>query len=263
MIITSGIYNLHTEWTANGDAVNADRVRITACYSSNFSLFSGHQSYVIWMYRDGDGFKNNVRNNTFFDLGELIDHVQWIKDFLPKGIVGDFSIEEEIDPDKKFKLSIDITGPNIYHKLVLNWIRYAYELPYSLIIKDVPRLGDEFKELNRINKFILCSSIYTDSSEYYWRADMSFGHYTILHKDENLLARLEKESQKPAEDQRQYLANVFGEAVYDDRILTLPEEGQILLDTDNWVKGLNFENRLELYKHNFKIYGKEYEQKTA
>ena len=263
MIITKGIYNLHTEWLAKGDAVNVDNIKKTACYGSNFPLFSGHQSYVIWMYRDGDGFINNVRNNTFFDLGELIDHIQWIKNFLPKGIVGDFSIEEEVDQGKKFKLSIDITGSNIYHKLVLNWIRYAYELPYSLIIKDVSRLGDEFKELNRINKFILCSSIYTESSEYYWRTDMSFGHNTILHKDEDLLARLEKESQKTGNLEQQYLDDVFGDEIYNSGELTLPEDDRVLLETDNWVKGLNFEERLELYKHNFKIFGKEYEKETA
>jgi len=262
MIITKGIYNLHTEWEASGDKVNTYGVKESACYSSYFPQFSGHQEYNIWMYRNGDGFQNNLRNNTFFDLGELIDHVQWIKDFLPKGIVGDFSIEEEIDEgDKKFKLSINIDGPNIYHKLILNWIRYAYELPYSLIIKDVSRLGDEFKDLNRINKFILCSSIYTESSMYYWRGDMSFGHYTILHKD--LLSRLEKESKK-LEENSQYLENVFGDSVfYDSLVSQLPKEEQVLLDTDRWVKGLNFEERLELYKHNFKIFGKEYEQTTT
>ena len=195
MILAKGVYNLLTEWEAKGDKVNLDKIRKSACYGGCFPLFSGHQEYTIWMYRNGDGIENNLRNNTFFDFGELIDHIQWIKDFLPKGIVGDFSIEDEIDNgDEKFRLFIKIDGPNIYHKLVLNWIRYAYELPYSLIIKDVSRLGDEFKDLNRINKFILCSSVYTESTVYYWREDMSFGHYTILHKD--LLSRLEEEKKR-------------------------------------------------------------------
>lgn len=270
MKIGVGVLNLCTIWSATGDGVNQNETLETACYSTNFRRFTGHQEYNIWMYRDLTGYERSVRNNTFLTLGELVDHVQWIKDFLPEGIVGDFTVTEEEEEEnnlKKFKLNLHITGANIYHKLVLNWIRYAYELPYSLIILDTYRLGDveELKGLNRINKFILCSSAYTENSRYYWREDMSFGHYTVLHPDKILLERLEKEASNQTKDEYnsfyQSLTTVFGDTV-DADIQTLKVD-EDLLDTEKWVDGKDFDKRLEIYKENLKFYNKEYEQETT
>lgn len=262
--------NLHTEWEAKGDGVNRDH-QLSACYSSNFPCFKGHQDYKIWLFKDFTQI-NHHRNNTFLGLGELTKHIQFIKDFLPEGVVGDFSIEESeqtMDNGKLKKfyiLSISINGENIYHKLVLTWIRYAYELPYSLIILDANRLEEkgEFGNLNLLNKFLLCSSGWTDEGTYYWRSDMSMGHFTMLHPDKTLLKNLEVESK----DEKQYLSSVFGNKVANAEYGASDSEFELidhddLLETENWTEGKGFDQRLEIYKRNYQLINKEYESETA
>lgn len=259
MKINPGILNLCTRWSSSGDGVNIhDQVILTtACYSTNFTRFKGHQYYIIEMYHSLAGYQNSVRNNTFLDMGGLIDHIQWIKDFLPEGIVGDFTVSDSAE--NIFRVTLNITGANIYHRLVLNWIRYAYELPYSLILMDTYRLNDieEFKDLNRINKFILCSSIYGERSTYYWRTDMSFGHFTKLQSTEKILRKLKETSLNPPSDGGYYYNQTLSEHIFDKIVpnysenLKLLDYDEDLLDTEKWVDGKDFSKRLELYKYNF------------
>ena len=266
MKLEPSILNLCTIWNTKGDSVSLDgEVLTTACYSYNFKKFKGHQEYNIWMYKDFSGYIIKTRNNTLLTLGQLIEHVQWIKDFLPDGIVGDFSITEELkSPENpyelcKFKLNIHITGANIYHKLVLTWIRMAYELPYSLIILDANRLDtiEEFNDLNKLNKFLICSTAYPETSKFYWREDMSFSHYTKILPDKILLDLLEMES--APNNPYQYLYNVIRPErvdLYED--IKVLEESESLLDTDTWISDSEFKKRLEIYKNNFKFF--KYEQ---
>lgn len=256
--------NLHTEWKAFGDGVNkGGEERIcSACYGSNFPVFHGNQRYEIWMYHSGDGFKEGCRTDTFLGKEEIVNHVEYIRDLLPSGTVTDIKVEDDNDEGgaRKYKLSLQVHGENIYHKLVLNWIRYAYELPYSLILKDVLRMEEkgDFKELGRLNKFILASSAWTDDSEYYWRGDMSFGHYTDLMTEERLLEKLREVS----ENDEQYLVDVFGkEHFIGENVMSLPKDD--LLETNNWIEGNNYGNRIECYKTNYNIYNKSYEQEKT
>lgn len=260
MKINVGILNLCTRWSSSGDGVNTDTLLTTACYSTNFVRFRGHQYYVIEMYHSLAGYRNSVRNNTFLDMGGLIDHIQWIKDFLPEGIVGDFTVSDNAE-DNIYRVTLNITGANIYHRLVLNWIRYAYELPYSLILMDTYRLNDveEFKDLNRINKFILCSSIYGEKSTYYWRTDMSFGHFTRLQSTEETLKKLETTSHNIPESEGYHYNQTLNDHVFNEILpngsndLKLLDYDEDLLDTERWVDGKDFLKRLELYKYNFKF----------
>lgn len=255
--------NLHTEWKAFGDGVNTEKEerRFSACFGCNFPAFHGDQRYEIWMYNSGDGFKAGCRTNTFLKKEEIINHVEYIRDFLPEGTVTDIQIEDDNDENgaRKYKLSLQVHGQNIYHKLVLNWIRYAYELPYSLILKDVLRMEErgDFKELGRLNKFILASSAWTDDSGYYWREDMSFGHYTNLMSESKLLERLKEESER----EEQYLEDVFGEPHHQLEVKYILEDD--LLETDNWIEGNNYGNRIECYKINYNFFNKSYEQEKT
>jgi hypothetical protein len=255
--------NLHTEWKAFGDGVNTEKEerRFSACFGCNFPAFHGNQRYEIWMYNSGDGFKAGCRTNTFLKKEEIINHVEYIRDFLPGGTVTDIQIEDDNDENgaRKYKLSLQVHGQNIYHKLVLNWIRYAYELPYSLILKDVLRMEErgDFKELGRLNKFILASSAWTDDSEYYWRGDMSFGHYTNLMSESKLLERLKEESER----EEQYLEDVFGEPHHQLEVEYISEDD--LLETDNWIEGNNYGDRIECYKINYNFFNKSYEQEKT
>ena len=256
--------SLHTEWRAFGDGVNTEKEKriYSSCYGSKFPVFHGNQRYEIWMYHSGDGFKAGRRTDTFLGKEEIVNHVEYIRDLLPEGTVTDIQIEDDNDEGgaRKYKLSLQVHGENIYHKLVLNWIRYAYELPYSLILKDVLRMEErgDFKELGRFNKFILASSAWTSDSEYYWREDMSFGHYTDLMTEKRLLEKLKEESKR---NDGQYLEDVFGGEHFRDGVISLPEND--LLETDNWIKGNNYENRIECYKTNYNIYNKSYEQEKT
>lgn len=246
--------NLHTEWKAFGDGVNTEKKKrkYSACYGSNFQVFHGNQRYEIWMYHSGDGFKAGLRTNTFLGKEEIVNHVEYIRDLLPEGTVTNIQIEDDNDEGgaRKYKLSLQVHGENIYHKLVLNWIRYAYELPYSLILKDVLRMEErgDFKELGRLNKFILASSAWTDDSEYYWRGDMSFGHYTNLMPESKLLERLKEESER----EEQYLEDVFGEPQHQLKVKSILKDD--LLETDNWIEGNNYGNRIECYKTNLQFF---------
>lgn len=255
--------NLHTEWKAFGDGVNTKEGerRQSACFGCNFPMFTGNQKYEIWMYNSGDGFKAGCRTNTFLSKEEIVNHLEYIRDLLPEGTVTDIQIEDDNDEggSRKYKLSLQVHGRNIYHKLVLNWIRYAYELPYSLILKDVLRMEErgDFKELGRLNKFILASSAWTDDSEYYWREDMSFGHYTNLMPESKLLERLKEESER----EEQYLEDVFGEPQHQLEVKSISEDD--LLEIDNWIEGNNYGNRIECYKTNYNFFNKSYEQEKT
>lgn len=264
MLIQKSILNLHTEWESHGDRVNVEH-RVGCCYSDNFKHFFGKQNYKIWIYKDLMGYTElNHRNNTFLSLGGLIEHIQFIKDYLPENVLTRFSIEESTvnsSNDEKFVpipifvVNLEINGENIYHKFILTWIRYAYELPYSLILLDAIRLGelDEFKHLNLLNRFLLCSSGWSEDAGYYWRSDMSMGHYTLIHSNDYIRDRLVIEAETHPE--LGFLCDVFGEQFfndYDERgTKRIPNE--YLLETDNWVNGDLFEMRLEIYKNNYKI----------
>ena len=76
--------------------------------------------------------------------------------------------------------------------------------------------------------------------------------------EKRLLERLKEESKR---DDGQYLEDVFGEDHFRDGVISLPEND--LLETDNWIKGNNYGNRIECYKTNYNIYNKSYEQEKT
>jgi hypothetical protein len=261
----SNTLNLHTEWAAEGYITRPHHE--SACYSSNFPRFKGLQKYKIWMYRDDEGISRmNSRNNVFLSLGELVEHIEYLKNLLPEGVIGDYEIEEtetngyNDDSDgvkaKAYLLSISIDGPNIYHKFALTWIRFAYELPYSLIILDANRLSEEeeFKHLGKLNLFNLCSSGY-GQGEMYWRSDMSMGHFSKMMTDKELLEKMKLESEKP----EQYLSHLFTNSRNSE--IPIPGTKEISLGDhlikEDWTEGKGYKERLEIYKYNFKLYKNE------
>lgn len=153
----------HTRYKASGDANVSESS--AACFTTilNHKGCINNETYDIVLFKGMElATRSGKSNACFLTKEELEDHVAATKRFMEV----DFTIEEGEDEYscKKypvFHVKAKVHGNHIHHRYFLTWVRYAYEMPYNLILQDARRLKqDDLPEESIDNLFIAVANCY-------------------------------------------------------------------------------------------------------
>lgn len=117
-------------------------LRHHACFSSIFHarVTTCHNIYTLYINRTYKYVENTYNNNIcFLKPEEVCQFVDSAKEFM------DFTYTLNVSKNK-YTLTIDLNKPLIYHKFLLTYIRYLYEMPFSLYLYEVCKLKQEVNE---------------------------------------------------------------------------------------------------------------------
>lgn len=170
--------NYHTVYSSDGGA-GALRKNSRACFSDIFRYISRGkfiQDYTIYIEREG--LDDNLNNQTFLTEKEIKTHLFWVKRNFEKSFK--YSIKK-CDAESKYSYIIKLTidGYNITHRFILTYVRYIYEYPFSIIVKEALKLKRDkdfsdisyFDLLNVVGSSMLLPGEYRDDLHSFGRLD--------------------------------------------------------------------------------------------
>lgn len=142
-----------------------------ACFADYIRSLNDEQGYnnLIKVYVGKEpGFGSDVTNHTLlFDENEILQHVSVLTQLIPNLRFSVTAGKLPIFGEKHdcYVISLDINDKKIIHKFVLTWVRYLYEFPYNIILKEAYRLQNYDKPFNKysiFNLFMLCSTAFPE-----------------------------------------------------------------------------------------------------
>lgn len=226
----------HTVYSCEGDIVK--NLGHEACFGYVFNIIRRDHAvtYKIIVYEGVDYCRNTHRSNgCFLTRAEIKNHLSILKSLYPI----EYSIED-YDKDgeyPRFAVILKISNaPSTFHKYALTWLRYIYEYPYNVILKDVIRLKKEsiFRFESRANLLNLCISCFPE-------------YLRTVHQipDEGIVSRLSiKDLKKKIKNVREL--NKIYKVLRGVRISIPPKIGEFSAsDIEYWIEG--FEERKEIY----------------
>ena len=155
--------NYDTIYKASGDINNVLMRR--ACFADvlNRGVIQ-KEVYEIFLIRDDSHLKKRYNNCCFFTFDEVVRHVRLAQRLFHFS----YKVEESnLEKTPCFKVTLNLDGPHIYHRYLLTWVRYLYEAPFNLILKDSLQLKDRYlKRVSFTNLFILCAACYQGGPYY-------------------------------------------------------------------------------------------------
>lgn len=127
-----------TEYSCNGDLVK-ERSR-EACFEHVFRhINTGHNvKYRIILYRGTEFSKNEHQSNAcLFTKREVRRHLLLLKSLYPFHYkVSDYKADDDVKYNR-IEVFLELNDvPPTFHKYILTWLRYTYEYPYNVILKD-------------------------------------------------------------------------------------------------------------------------------
>lgn len=117
--------------------------------------------YVIHMYKGLQHMEETHGNNAVLvDVDTIFVHLNILKRLFEFN----YKLEEKVNQNMHpyFELSFEYDGHRLEHEFMLTWIRYLYEFPYAIFIKDVYELKKfpEYQFINPIMLYNIISSVY-------------------------------------------------------------------------------------------------------
>ena len=149
----------HTEYSCEGDLNRYMATR--ACFSDVFKYVHSddHVKYKIILYKGVELSKNNHQSNAcLFSKKEIRNHLTLLKSLYPFHYkVLDCKEKGEYD---KIKVFLELNNvPPTFHKYILTWLRYTYEYPYNVILKDAYTLKKDpifrFESISNLFNLVL------------------------------------------------------------------------------------------------------------
>lgn len=150
-----------TNYKANGKTY-FDNACFSAFFNSEIPL---KVEYELYIAIDPDFGNVCHRNHSLlFSLEEIETHLRELKKVI-KGFTYDLSTRKlSLIEDKNaincYVIHFTICDCKLAHKYALTWIRYLYEYPYNIILKEAYRLKNynlRFKRINISNLYMACS----------------------------------------------------------------------------------------------------------
>lgn len=245
-LVTSLKYlNYATIYSAQGDIdVQLDT---QACFADILNRGTIHnEHYELYLLRDPKGITDyHYANICIFTEQELKRHILLARRLIPFT----FSVEQSgYDGLASYKVNLDISANHFYHRYLLTWIRYAYEIPYNLFLADVHRLKQEYLKKESItNLFVLCANSYNNSPK----------DYEYIHAIPKKNCRFLKEYELKAKinsfgectQDRHYVNELY--STHDLHLETLPQtENESYLEW--WLNEEAFQERAQVYLRNYK-----------
>lgn len=130
--------NLHTEYGCSGDVSINMGVRV--CFGTLFNTIENdnHVKYRILFHEGADYSRDTHRNSAcFFTKEEIRHHLLKLRSLYPIQFkVMDYKGKRDDGYDRiEVQMELDKV-PATFHKYALTWIRYLYEYPYNVCLKD-------------------------------------------------------------------------------------------------------------------------------
>ena len=250
--------NFCTEYASEGNTQR--EMKKDACFGTIFHCeINGivqKNKYTIKLYKIGNFLNEKRQNNAcLLDRTGIVHHLKILKSLFK------FSYRLKEDKDH-FVLNITINADLIYHKYMLSWVRYLYEYPFNVFLVDAYKLkaipGFKFESIiNLFNLVSATSGIYEHGTgihaigETGWFKELLTtkeiqeklkglcGGHTQVNSIFDVLNN-NKKGWRPGENKI-------------DGVKSLKEEDNNLHSSDYWSSEEEFNNRLELYKENYKI----------
>lgn len=241
--------NFCTEYSSEGSTYK--KMSRDACFSTIFhSVLNGRgiiqeNKYTLVLYKPGDFLNKKKQNNACFtDRKGIVKHIRVLKSFFPLK----YRLKERED---SFKIVLILKGDIIYHKFLLCWVRYLYEYPFNVFLAEANKLKNipEFKFKSIINLFNLVgatSSVYDFGTNIHAIGEIHyFKHFMTVKEIKDKLNKL-KGGKSGVNDIFKIVREIKD-------LKTLKEEDKTLHSSKYWDSEEEFNNRLELYKENYKI----------
>lgn len=221
----SGSYNLH--------------MGVRACFRSAFdNVVNGSNiKYKIRLYPGIDFCKRASQSNAcLFSKQEIRNHLLQLKDLFPFS----YKVLDEIKEDKKIiAVHLHVKDvPAVSHKYILTWVRYLYEYPYNVILRDAYWLKEDprFRFQSIANLFNVVASC--------CQAYVGGGH--SIGEDYVHIPMTKAQLKRRIRGAR-FLNNIYDAANLDKK--KLPEKiGKFsCLDSEYWSKELFGDSRKPIY----------------
>lgn len=134
------------------------------CFATVFNKVNDDSNikYKIRLYPGIDFCKKAGRSNAcLFSKQEIRNHLLQLKDLFP------FSyrvLDEMKEGNKIIVIHLHLKDvPATFHKYILTWIRYLYEYPYNVILKDVHWLRKDsrfrFQSISSLFNIVACCQV--------------------------------------------------------------------------------------------------------
>ena len=107
--------------------------------------------YQIKIHKGEALVKDKLDNNCLVDINTVRKHMDIMRNFVKFNY-------KVMDKKGYFLVHLHLNAPNIYHRLVLTWLRYLYEFPYNFIVADmvkIRKLNTKMNSLSSMNMFNL------------------------------------------------------------------------------------------------------------
>ena len=232
--------NYWTEYSCEG-SIYEHPMQKEVCFSAVFPSRSCTQDYVIRIYQNFERVDQNYSNFCPFTIQQIRKHIDECKKVVPFK----FSVSKDKKHKGRIEVSVYIDGPAIYHRFILTWIRYLYEYPYNMFLREAWKLKEisPFSSDNIFNLMNLVGATY---------GRCGTGH-TIgaLNTAQNRLTipKLKTKVLELGNDGVAYM----GDAIFGIKEIELDSIGY-LDDWDTyWNKEGRFESAIETYKKNHKL----------
>lgn len=197
-----------------------------------------------------------------FPYKRIVEHIDYLKELM------DFTYSIE-DRKNQYIVTVDFEGKGIYFRILVSWIRYLYEFPANMAMKDVYRIKDlpEFKGINIFSlSTLVMDSLFAGS--YFDDHICNNTTPSNLMTIDQLKARIQgllginggnfktMDIFKPADTsiQRKFIDN--RESMYTSKVRELGinvTDGGFLKYMYDWLRKDLLKMRLKLYKENIKM----------
>ena len=126
------------------------------CFSAGgggFSQYKGKQNFKIEIYRGLEKTSAGKSHLCLFSLDELKEHINNLYLVINSS---ELKILEIKETKEKYYIDIIINSNfNIVYRFILTWIRFLWERPYSLALKESFFLKQEFTDLDPFSRFTI------------------------------------------------------------------------------------------------------------
>lgn len=152
----------HTEYSCSGTYNLKMGARI--CFANVFNMVNDNSNikYKIRLYPGIDFCKkSSLSNACLFSKQEIRNHLLQLKALYPFS----YRVSDEMKGDDKIiVIHLHLKNvPAIFHKYILTWVRYLYEYPYNVILKDSYRLRKDsrfrFQSISSLFNIVACCQV--------------------------------------------------------------------------------------------------------
>lgn len=235
--------NFCTVYSSKG-SINKPKRR-EYCFSTIFYQGPDVQEneYMLEIYTDR--YKNRDDNNCLLTEEQLITHIEEAK----KIRNFEYSLSKK---DNKYILNFKLNGPRMYHKVILSWIRYAYEFPFNIALYETFKLKNTkgFKRESLFNLFNLIGG----SMNYYKHGTHihAIGRFDYFKPKISYKELIKIINNKVKESPKDPINNILPEL---DRkqFKTINTGNYSFMEGGYWENDKEYKKRLKTYKSNNKI----------